>query len=90
LIWHNEILRSGFVQIGLKDHSYGRFTWNTIDEHISVISGQDPSKILQHELPRPSIVKCMMDMHQHAELILASKITHMAASPGIPLTSIFP
>ncbi|KAJ6168553.1 hypothetical protein N7497_001396 [Penicillium chrysogenum] len=36
LVNHNEILRSGFVQIGLKDHSYGRFTWNTIDEHISV------------------------------------------------------
>ncbi|KAJ6180280.1 hypothetical protein N7519_010741 [Penicillium mononematosum] len=36
LVDHNEILRSGFVEIGLKDHSYGRFTWNTVDEHISV------------------------------------------------------
>ncbi|KAJ5365051.1 AMP-dependent synthetase/ligase [Penicillium concentricum] len=33
---HNEILRSGFVEIGLKDHSYGRFTWNTLEEHVSV------------------------------------------------------
>ncbi|CAG8889549.1 unnamed protein product [Penicillium egyptiacum] len=36
LVDHNEILRSGFVEIGLKDHSYGRFTWNTVDEHFSV------------------------------------------------------
>jgi amino acid adenylation domain-containing protein len=35
LAQHNEILRSGFVEIGLKDHSYGRFTWNVIDGHIS-------------------------------------------------------
>ncbi|KAJ5503068.1 AMP-dependent synthetase/ligase [Penicillium fimorum] len=36
LVSHNEILRSGFVEIGLKDHSYGRFTWDTLQEHISV------------------------------------------------------
>ncbi|KAJ5170685.1 uncharacterized protein N7500_003468 [Penicillium coprophilum] len=36
LMNHNEILRSGFVEIGLKDHSYGRFTWNNLEEHISV------------------------------------------------------
>ncbi|KGO64994.1 AMP-dependent synthetase/ligase [Penicillium italicum] len=36
LVNHHEILRSGFVEIGLKDHSYGRFTWNALDEHVSV------------------------------------------------------
>ncbi|CAI7665164.1 unnamed protein product [Penicillium glandicola] len=36
LLDHNEILRSGFVEIGLKDHSYGCFTWNTLGEHVSV------------------------------------------------------
>ncbi|KAJ5498446.1 AMP-dependent synthetase/ligase [Penicillium expansum] len=36
LVDHNEILRSGFVEIGLKDHSFGRFTWKTIDEYVSV------------------------------------------------------
>jgi amino acid adenylation domain-containing protein len=36
LVDHNEILRAGFVEIGLKDHSYGRFTWNTVDQHVSV------------------------------------------------------
>ncbi|KAJ5770743.1 uncharacterized protein N7511_002794 [Penicillium nucicola] len=35
LVQHNEILRSGFVEIGLKDQLYGRFVWNAIDEHIS-------------------------------------------------------
>ena len=34
LVEHNEILRSGFVEIGLKDHSYARFTWKNIDEHV--------------------------------------------------------
>ncbi|KAG0156567.1 hypothetical protein PDIDSM_3748 [Penicillium digitatum] len=36
LVDHNEILRSGFVEIGLKDHSYGRFTWNVLDTYISM------------------------------------------------------
>ncbi|KAI3109232.1 hypothetical protein CBS147333_5862 [Penicillium roqueforti] len=36
LVDHNQILRSGFVEIGLKDHSYGRFTWNTVNDHISL------------------------------------------------------
>ncbi|KAJ5447818.1 AMP-dependent synthetase/ligase [Penicillium cf. griseofulvum] len=36
LVDRNEILRSGFVEIGLKDHSYGRFTWNTLDGHVLV------------------------------------------------------
>ncbi|KAJ5295213.1 hypothetical protein PENANT_c048G05147 [Penicillium antarcticum] len=35
LAQHNDILRSGFVEIGLKDHLYGRFTWYSIDEHIN-------------------------------------------------------
>lgn len=30
---HNDMLKAGFVEIGLKDHSYGRFTWKTLDEH---------------------------------------------------------
>ncbi|KAJ5977485.1 hypothetical protein N7501_000827 [Penicillium viridicatum] len=36
LVDHNEILRSGFLEIGLKDHSYGRFTWKTLDKQVSV------------------------------------------------------
>jgi amino acid adenylation domain-containing protein len=34
LVEHNEILRSGFVEIGLKDHSYAHFTWKNIDEYV--------------------------------------------------------
>ncbi|KAJ5084270.1 AMP-dependent synthetase/ligase [Penicillium alfredii] len=29
-----DILRSGFVEIGLKDHAYGRFTWNLSSDNV--------------------------------------------------------
>ncbi|KAJ6123272.1 hypothetical protein N7512_005737 [Penicillium capsulatum] len=32
LLERNPILRSGFVEIGLKDHSYACFTWKELDE----------------------------------------------------------
>ncbi|KAJ5888793.1 AMP-dependent synthetase/ligase [Penicillium taxi] len=34
LVKQNSLLRSGFVEIGLKDHSYARFTWKEVDERL--------------------------------------------------------
>ncbi|KAJ6103233.1 hypothetical protein N7486_005660 [Penicillium sp. IBT 16267x] len=34
LLEQNPLLRSGFVEIGLKDHSFARFTWKVFDEQL--------------------------------------------------------
>lgn len=31
---HNDLLRSGFLEIGVKDHSYSRFAWKELKGHI--------------------------------------------------------
>jgi amino acid adenylation domain-containing protein len=53
---HNEILRSGFVEIGLKDHSYARFTWKDVDEHVLQVEGAfeyDVSLVAGHDVLNP-------------------------------------
>jgi amino acid adenylation domain-containing protein len=52
---NNDILRSGFVEIGLKDHSYARFTWNNIDEHILLVDAfeYDVSLTAGHDVLSP-------------------------------------
>lgn len=34
LLDHNPLLRSGFVEIGLKDHAYAAFTWKNLDDKL--------------------------------------------------------
>ncbi|KAJ5543007.1 hypothetical protein N7461_009010 [Penicillium sp. DV-2018c] len=59
----NEILRSGFVEIGLKDHSYCCFIWNSIDEHICVRQEFDYDAVLTagHDILNPFRVQLVQD-----------------------------
>ncbi|KAJ5730217.1 uncharacterized protein N7483_004725 [Penicillium malachiteum] len=34
LLEQNPLLKSGFVEIGLKDHTYARFTWKSLDDQL--------------------------------------------------------
>jgi amino acid adenylation domain-containing protein len=63
LVNFNEILRSGFVEIGLKDHSYCCFTWNTIDEHICVRQKLDYNVSLSagHDILNPFRVQIVQE-----------------------------
>ncbi|CAG7931892.1 unnamed protein product [Penicillium olsonii] len=55
LMEHNEILRSGFVEIGLKDHSYGRFTWKNLDTQVFQVDAfeHDVSMAVGHDILNP-------------------------------------
>ncbi|KAJ5605924.1 AMP-dependent synthetase/ligase [Penicillium lagena] len=56
LTQHNDILKAGFVEIGLKDHSYGRFTWKNLDEHFFQTCDEldfDASLGAEHDLLHP-------------------------------------
>ncbi|KAJ5102908.1 hypothetical protein N7532_003437 [Penicillium argentinense] len=56
-IFHdNALLRSGFVEIGLKDNSYAMFTWNELDNRMiqtSEVFDYDVSLISDHDLLYP-------------------------------------
>ncbi|CAG7956192.1 unnamed protein product [Penicillium salamii] len=55
LLEHNEILRSGFVEIGLKDHSYGRFTWSNLETQVFQVDAleYDVSMTVGHDILNP-------------------------------------
>ncbi|KAJ5815263.1 AMP-dependent synthetase/ligase [Penicillium riverlandense] len=56
LTQHNDILKAGFVEIGLKDQSYGRFTWKSLDEHFFQTCNEldfDVSLGAEHDLLHP-------------------------------------
>lgn len=75
LLEQNELLRSGFVEIGLKDHSYACFTWKAFDKQlvqkrdvfdydICLIAEQDllhPLRIQLKETPRS--LRALVHLH---------------------------
>ncbi|KAJ5707230.1 hypothetical protein N7488_007031 [Penicillium malachiteum] len=55
LLDQNPLLKSGFVEIGLKDHTYARFTWNSLDDQLveSDSFGFDVSLVTENDLLHP-------------------------------------
>lgn len=55
LVQYNEILRSGFVEIGLKDHTYARCTWNNLDDHLLLVDSfeYNVSMTVGHDILNP-------------------------------------
>ncbi|KAJ5777126.1 hypothetical protein N7520_000372 [Penicillium odoratum] len=56
LLDRNPLLRSGFVEIGLKDHAFARFTWNAVDEQLIQrrdVFDYDLSLLTEHDLLNP-------------------------------------
>lgn len=56
LLEQNPFLRSGFVEIGLKDHSFARFTWKAFDEELIQerdLFEYDVSLLTEHDLLHP-------------------------------------
>ncbi|KAK9848893.1 AMP-dependent synthetase/ligase [Penicillium brevicompactum] len=68
LVEHNEILRSGFVEIGLKDHSYGRFTRNNLDSEICQVDAfnHDVAMAAGHDILHPFQVQIKEDTNLRA------------------------
>lgn len=71
LVDHHEILRSGFVEIGLKDHSYARFIWNNLEEHIVVQQDFDYNVKSNegHDVLNPFRVQIMEGTHELRVLV---------------------
>ncbi|KAJ5918982.1 hypothetical protein N7466_009925 [Penicillium verhagenii] len=56
LLDQNPLLRCGFVEIGLKDHSFARFTWKAFNEQLiqkRSVFDYDLSLITEHDLLYP-------------------------------------
>ncbi|KAJ5527964.1 hypothetical protein N7513_012123 [Penicillium frequentans] len=56
LLEQNPFLRSGFVEIGLKDHSFARFTWKDFDEELIQrrdVFEYDVSLLTEHDILHP-------------------------------------
>ncbi|KAJ5788123.1 hypothetical protein N7457_003113 [Penicillium paradoxum] len=71
LVDHHEILRSGFVEIGLKDHLYGRFTWNKLGERIAVQQELDYNVSLNegHDILNPFRVQIVEGKYHPRALV---------------------
>ncbi|KAJ5733387.1 hypothetical protein N7493_002173 [Penicillium malachiteum] len=55
LLDQNPLLKSGFVEIGLKDHTYARFTWKSLDDQLVQKDsfGFDVSLVTENDLLHP-------------------------------------
>ncbi|KAJ6015024.1 hypothetical protein N7540_009615 [Penicillium herquei] len=55
LLDQNPLLKSGFVEIGLKDHTYARFTWKSLDDQLVERDsfGFDISLVTENDLLHP-------------------------------------